>query len=200
MNVATEINENLKENGLEGIGRYYSFYDALVQEVFINDFSLKVTIPELASNTITCKPFGFYAGPNYGIYALPQKGDNVRVVFQNGDINYPFWVYGAIAKKDIPQETQNSSVVIMSPNSKNVFVGAKNGKITIKANDNTIELLDNNKIVIKNGNQNLKSILDSFIDVVKGMQVILPSGIGTLSPAQILQLSQIKVQLDTLLA
>lgn len=200
MNIATELNENLKENGLEGIGRYYSFYNALVQEASISDFSLKVTIPELANNVVICKPLGFYAGANYGIYALPQKGDNVRVFFQNGDVDYPYWCYGAIAKKDIPQETQSNAVVIMSPNGKNVFVGAKNGKITIKANDNTIELLENNKISIKNGSQNLKSVLDSFIDVVKDMQVITPAGTGTLSPSQILQLEQIKVQLGVLLA
>lgn len=54
------------------------------------------------------------------------------------------------------------------------------------------------KVIIKNTQASLKALLDQFIDELVKMQVLTPVGPGTLSPANIAVLQQVKTKVGLL--
>jgi hypothetical protein len=55
------------------------------------------------------------------------------------------------------------------------------------------------KVTLKKAGANLGSLINSLIDTISAAQLITPSGPGTINPATITQLNQIKASFNTLL-
>ncbi len=144
--------KELRKNPLEELGIYLGVYPAIVEDN--NDpenlFRLKVRCPIIADKPLDwALPRGVFAGNGYGLFALPQKGDNVWVTFQRGDATYPIWEYGAIAKGDKPDEARRQAITIISKK------GAQ------------IILQEDGKIKIKNDEASLKDLLLDFLQAMQ---------------------------------
>jgi hypothetical protein len=185
MNISTELLQNIKKNGLESLGIYYGVYAGIVEDN--NDpnnlFRLRVKVPSILGNEVSdwAKPRGVFGGKNYGIFAMPEKNDNVWVSFENGDTRFPIWEYGAIAKNEKPKEAKQKALVFIS----------KNG--------NKIILDENGKIEISNNTHNLNDILNDLFDWLKSAQIITPTGNGVFSPSNLLELNIIQQKINNLL-
>ncbi|MCR5101904.1 MAG: phage baseplate assembly protein V [Butyrivibrio sp.] len=83
-----------------------------------------------------------YSGQDWGQYFLPEVGDQVLVVFENGDINRPY-VIGSV-----PKSTFNFTKKLADENNTHKEIKTKNGN-TISFEDNAEGQGANDKITIK---------------------------------------------------
>lgn len=98
--------------GLESFGRYYSCYRAYVNDNEDPDKlnRLKLIIPQLNGQNIYhywAWPKNNFAGKNYGIQLLPQKGDVVWITFEQGKPEYPIWEHGYFATDEKPTDDED---------------------------------------------------------------------------------------------
>lgn len=101
-----ELEEKLRTRGLEGIGRYYGPYDAIVANV--NDPEkrgrVQVVCPYLDANEDAALPMWFLpaayvSGPRdsetpYGWFWPPEVGSIVLITFRFGDTSFPGYYFG----------------------------------------------------------------------------------------------------------
>ena len=91
----------LRENGLEGIGRFYSTYRGIVinNEDPLKLNRLQIEVPDITQTLVWAYPKG-QPGPlqSGAKYLTPEINDVVFVEFQSGDPNYPLWSYCGWAK------------------------------------------------------------------------------------------------------
>lgn len=164
---------------------YYSIYAGQVSDNQDpqNSFRLKVIVPEIFGKGSS--DWALPSVPNgqgYGIFALPQVGDNVWVQFRNGDARYPVWSYGAIAKGEKPNEAEGQSIAIISKAGNKIVID-ENGKI---------------KIANKDG-YTLKELMTELFDWLENSQVLTPAGLGKFAPDSLAQLQPIKSKINELL-
>ena len=164
-----------------------TYYDAVVHsnEDPKDLYRLQVKCPELFGNKPSdwASPMGVFSGKNYGIYALPQKGDNVKVWLNNGDARFPCWGYGEIADGELPAEAKQN----------------KKGVVIITPKGNKIILLDNGKVKISNGQISLGECIEDLFTALKNAQIITPVGIGKFEPATLAIFEQLANKFKTLL-
>ncbi len=99
MSLFIDFKKKLRDYGLEWFGRYYGTYRGTV--VDNNDPKglnrLRINVPSVHGKDSPNKfalPKGIYAGSGRGTIALPEKGDNIWVTFEGGDVRFPIWEYG----------------------------------------------------------------------------------------------------------
>src|SRR5690606_31553092 len=84
-----------KKDMLGAVGdRYYGKYRGRVHANLdpFNRGRLQVTVNGvLGSNPVWALPCVPYAGPDVGMFFLPEEGTNVWVEFEGGDLRYPIW-------------------------------------------------------------------------------------------------------------
>jgi uncharacterized protein involved in type VI secretion and phage assembly len=105
------------------------------------------------------------AGPNRGMYFLPEVDDEVLVAFEHGDVRFPYVVGSLWNGKDSPPETnddgKNNRRLIHSRSGHLLRLDDKDGdekieiidktgnnSITIKSSDNSISITCNGKLTI----------------------------------------------------
>lgn len=133
--------ENIIYYGLESIGRYYSSYRSYVVDNEDPDGMnrVKVRIPTLTrknDHPVWAYPKNTFAGDNYGMQLLPQKGDVVWVEFEHGDPRYPIWSHSHYAKGQKPLEFATAQVYgFKTPKGQIVLIDDRDGteKIVVKA-------------------------------------------------------------------
>jgi uncharacterized protein involved in type VI secretion and phage assembly len=119
---------------------------------------LKIPILSEQDSTFWCPIVMLGAGKNRGWFFIPEKDDEVLVMFEHGDLNRPLVVGSLWNGKDKPPDTnpggvprrtiksrQGSKITFDDENEKLVIEdGAQKGRITLdaKANKITIESLD----------------------------------------------------------
>ncbi len=119
-----------------------------------------------------------YAGKNYGVYFLPEKGDQVIVGFIGGDAHCGV-VLGSLwnAKNTLPSNTADENnikrCIITKDGHSVTFQDGDEGKITVKSkNGHIVEIDDKNKTVKVNTNDGKqKLVLDenkSTVDLESG--------------------------------
>lgn len=163
------------------------FFDAVVHS---NEdprglYRLQVKCPELFADKPSdwAKPMGVFAGKGYGIFLLPQKGDNVKVWLNNGDARFPCWGYGDIAESDLPPEAKQ--------NRKGIAVIAPKG--------NKFILLDNGKITISNGQITLGECLSDLFQALQNAKVATSVGVFGFDPTTLGIFEQLENKFKTLL-
>jgi hypothetical protein len=115
MNPFSEFIKNLTYNGLEYFGLYYSIYPAFVANTEdpenLNRLQLLIPIIDIRVPLRTwAMPKNVFAGPDYGVQCLPQKGDTVWVEFEYGRLKNPIWSHGYYSKGEKPKEFSSSKV------------------------------------------------------------------------------------------
>lgn len=116
----------LRENGLEGIGRFYASYRGLVVDnkdpLSLN--RLKVEVPGVTQTLVWAFPKNQAGNLGSGFkYLTPVPGDIVFVSFQSGDPNYPLWEYCGWANTQCPKELENLTTIgIVTPSGNKILL------------------------------------------------------------------------------
>jgi hypothetical protein len=130
----------LTEEGIEGLGRYYSIYRGIV--VDNNDMEkhmnrIKVCCPEVMGGIITWAfPKGQHGSINNGFkYLAPKVGDIVFVTFEFGDPTKPLWEYHGWGLQQIPDPLDGPNKMgIITPEGNVMVLDDDNGKLTVYIN------------------------------------------------------------------
>ena len=73
--------------------RFYGKYRGTVTDVDAPTLRIKATVPAVLGDTKTgwCLPCVPYAGPNVGLFLIPDPGAAVWIEFEGGDVSLPIW-------------------------------------------------------------------------------------------------------------
>lgn len=125
---------------------------------------IKVRIPRvMGKSSIWAFPSIPFGGNNCGFFMLPPKGSFVRILFENGNSNYPVWIGGWWAKKsdNVPQEFSKGTYGIITPDGHQLLVKEndicikhKNGEsLSIVIGNDTINISSNGKAAARKGDK-----------------------------------------------
>ncbi len=101
--------QNLRNFGLEYFGRYYSLYPAKVVSVLDPEKRGRVKVQMLSLLKDQILPQWVLpvsaplAGKSTGSFFPPYEGEVIQILFDHGDLNYPFYIGGFWAKDELPQ-------------------------------------------------------------------------------------------------
>jgi hypothetical protein len=126
----------LVDEGLEGIGRFYSVYRAMVvQNVDPDSMNrLKLFIPGIFGGMfLWALPRGQHGSSNTGFkYLAPSIGDIVFVTFENGDPSKPLWEYHGWGSDQIPPEFDSPDVCgFITPNGTEILFDDSEGTLDL---------------------------------------------------------------------
>lgn len=154
------------DEGMEGgMNRFYSKYRAIVHDN--NDPEkrgrLMLIIPEITMD----QPFeewvsssGGFAGKDYGMQLLPQKGDTIWVEFERGHPEKPLWGHGYHGEGEYPKDEDfedPATIWFKSPGGTKIAINDTKGylyiifkgeKQGILVNKNGTSIIDDKKIFL----------------------------------------------------
>jgi hypothetical protein len=117
-------------------GRYFGKYRGLVESVDDPEKQGFITcrVPSVYKGEISppCLPAVPFAGPNYGVLWLPQKGDGVWVEFEDGNPNLPIWTGFWWARREQPTDGSAKKRVIVTPAGLKVILDDDKGSISLQ--------------------------------------------------------------------
>lgn len=132
--------EILRVYGAEYTGRYYSIYRGVVMNDQDEDSTgrLQIYIPNIQTGiTVWARSKSFYGGPGFGFkYLTPKVGEVVYVEFESGDPLRGIWSYHPWALYEKPEEFDNDTLGIITPNGNKVLLREKDGAIIIETKGN----------------------------------------------------------------
>lgn len=138
MSTATRADERL---GLSGESRWFGVYSAIVTDVADPDGQgrVRVRLPWMidsagGSYEAWCRLVTPMAGPDRGVWFVPDPEDEVAVVFEGGDPRRPFVIGGLWNGTDQPPETMDSDNNIRS------IVSRSGIRITMDDTDGSVGL------------------------------------------------------------
>lgn len=204
--------DRLMFRGLESFGRHYSVYRGFVlsntDTKSLN--RLFVYVPHV-SGLNRQGNWAFPKGVPNELSVLPKVGDMVWVEFQYGDYRYPIWSYANQQKEvrsktnpsprpgDIKWKSESGHQLWIHEEEDFVELTHKNGSsVTIKSDE--IQIKSTGKILIKNEDEDLKSILNELIEQIQNLTIQTGMGPALPSPDVIANLNQINNKLNQLLS
>lgn len=130
----------ITEEGIEGIGRYYSVYRGIV--VDNNDIEkhvnrIKVCVPEVMGGiSLWAYPRGQQGSISSGFkFINPKVGDIVFVTFEFGDPTKPLWEYHGWGLKQIPQPLDGPNKMgIITPEGNVITIDDDSGELNLHFN------------------------------------------------------------------
>ena len=191
----------IMDEGLEKYGLFYSLYPGIVTDN--NDeskhFRLKVKVPGISNDEISkwALPVGIPNGDKYGFVSLPKIGSEVWIGFFNGNLECPYWQYGAFRENQQPDDITDQKTILVSANGQKVVVDDEDNSITLTQKDGFQVRLDENGIELKSANQNMNVELKNLFEWIKNAKTV-PAMIGVtlpFSPDDLVALEQIKIKL-----
>lgn len=152
----------LFDNGIEAIGRFYSYYQGNVLEVDKYPL-LKIEVVSLGYTLSTVSLLG-WRGNGWGIKGItPQVGDSVWVIFLNGDVANPYWLPDGTWRKpqELPLELMPEEVFgVVTPRGNSLYMDDKTGDIHINT-QGTVYVDSESNIIFNQGKKGgLINILD----------------------------------------
>lgn len=190
----------LSDRGLEAIGRYYGTYRAVVLDNVDpeNMGRLLINAPQVNNESVWAYPKGLHGSINTGFkYLTPEKSDIVFVEFDCGDPFYPFWSYHGWAIGEMPEEFNNNTAGIVTPNGHKILLEEDTGKliISIKNPEDKTEVAN---ITIADGEISLAS--KAKISISSGEIISLMGGkVGTtLTDKLLVKVNTLENEINTL--
>ncbi|MCM1438808.1 MAG: phage baseplate assembly protein V [Roseburia sp.] len=192
--MAADLTQNIVENGLDSVGRYYSIYRGVVMDTDDPQQMnrIKVFVPNL-DILEWALPRGQHGSTNSGfrLCPLPNFNDIVYVTFVNGNPGEPLWEYHGWGDKQMPDEFLDENVCgLITPGGTKVLVDDANGLIYINTlkdlvikvesgdgngiilNADNIRLLANDTTIINDGKEGVPNIVDLTTKLNKLVQEV----------------------------
>lgn len=129
--------ELIQKNGLEFMGRFYSFYKGIVLSKSDpkHQGRIKVKVPSIFSGIeVWARAFDFGGGYHYGTkQMLPQKNDVVWVFFEKGEPFNALWSSFHWTENDCPPELSGDQVMgVITPKGNMLILDEDNDNGTLK--------------------------------------------------------------------
>lgn len=187
---------------LEKDGCFYGLYPGVVvnNQDAENAFRIQVKVPAICGDeTIEtwALPFAIPNGTNQGVLSLPKVGQNVWVMFDNGDVEFPLWTYGCFRLNEAPQPYNDKKYIIKTQNNE-ISIDDDENEIWIKQPNFEIKLT-NEGVFLGKESVNLKSFLDELFELLKTAKVITALGPQPFTPDTIIQIQQLQNKIDQFL-
>ncbi len=131
------IVEKIQEFGIEFLGRYYSFYNGIVEDNddLLKTGKLQVYVPSILGGIhIIAAQKSTFGSLGSGVKFLsPIIGDIVRIEFENGNLSMPVWSPSNWTQNEVPEELKPlDSVGFVTPNGNKVYLQDNDGILTIQ--------------------------------------------------------------------
>ncbi len=179
------IGINLLSNALNESDRDGRFYGVTIAEVTNNKDEeglgrVKVKFPWLSDTdeSFWARVLTPMAGKAYGMYFLPEVGDEVLVAFEHGMIEFPYILGGLWNGKDKPPDTnsdgKNNKRVIKSRSGNIIRLDDTEGEEKIEIIDKSTK----NSIVISTKDNTITIIADADITIQSSQGKLKLSGKG----------------------
>lgn len=180
----------ITEQGVEGLGRFYSTYRGYVTK---NDDPLgmnrvKVCVPEVRGIILWALPKGQQGSFNSGIkWLTPKIGDTVWVSFEGGDISKPIWEYYGWASGETPIELDDKDVIgFKSPNGNIIILDETDGHLDVYIQGDItihspgiVDISSNTRVRVNSGNNdgviNIKELTDKLNKLVEELESLKSS-------------------------
>lgn len=197
------IEERIKEFGLEDFGRFYSSYKAFVSDNQdpLNLGRLKLKVPEVWGDEILdywALPKGMFAGNSKGFYNIPSEGDNIWVEFEKGDPNFPIWSYGWFSEKEPPANAKPEIFIWQSKEGQRIELNDSTGEIKLTDKNGLVIQLKNEKVFIGKGSSNLGSLMGKLFTAFSNTKIA--TLIGAQPFINIAEYDKLKTDFQTLLS
>lgn len=136
--------------------RYFGKYRGTVIDVNAATMCVKASVPDVLFDGATgwCQPCVPYAGPQVGVFMLPDVGANIWVEFEAGDVSHPIWTGGYWNTSDIPAST-NADVKSIITTAGTIAFDNNAGSITITGQQGQTITMDSSGITINAGAGNV---------------------------------------------
>jgi len=135
-------------------GRYWGKYRATVEKPKDNDNLGRITVkcPSVYGDMESpwAYPVAPFAGPGYGWFMLPKKGDGVWIEFEGGQAANPVWSGFWYSQNDIPAPGDEDVRVLVTPQGLKLVLDDSSkklqllhpggGELTITDNDITLKI------------------------------------------------------------
>lgn len=140
--------------------QYFGFYKGVVDDRNDPDNlgRLKVKVPDVYEDETYdywAIPLGLFAGKSIGFFAIPNKGDNVWVTFENGDPRFPLWTYGWWGNDHRPTTANPDVSVLQTTSGHKVELDDKEKLVRITDASGNIVLMNNKGISVISKNISL---------------------------------------------
>ena len=179
------LSQVITEQGVEGLGRYYSSYRAYVTKNVDpqGQGRIKVCVPEVNGVILWAISKGQHGGFNNGFkYLTPAIGDTVWVEFEGGDLSKPIWSYYGWAQGEIPLElddpntlgfrTPNGNIVILDEDDNHLDIYVK-GSVSIHSED-VVDISSSQLVRVNSGNNdgviNIGDLTEKLNNLVKEIE------------------------------
>lgn len=179
----TQFLEKIKQWGLIFLGRYYSFYSAIVIDnndpenqgrvkvrcrLFQNDENIDGNLQ------IWVKAKGMMGGQNNGKWWIPSIGDTVFLEFEEGDVKFPYYSYGTWLKDNSPNSINQYSFT--TPKGLIILLDDDEEKTTITNKEGFQIILTKDGVDMIKGDVNLGGlIVDTNTAITK---LTVPTALG----------------------
>lgn len=133
-------------------GRYYGKYQGIVVEGDDTERRgrIRVKVPNLLGQLeVWALPCVAYAGPEIGIFFLPEPGTNVWVEFEGGNLGTPIWTGCFWAKDQIAEKDNKRGIKFIKTKRATIRIDDDEGVIEISNSAGSTILLDLNTIKTK---------------------------------------------------
>lgn len=180
--------EILHNQGMEGLGRYYGTYRAVVLDNVdkTNTGKILIAIPHIQTGIqVWASPKSIGGGLSYGFkYLTPPKGEFVWVEFEYGDPARPIWSYHPWARGEMPEELKSPNVIgLVTPKGHYIILSEDEDVLTVQLEEGSSLRLEKDKITLKGSsgeaeNQGLVNVgpLRKFIEAVAKDLMVVGSG------------------------
>ena len=153
--------------------QYFGFYKGIVDDRNDPDNlgRIKVRVPDIYEDETFdywAIPLGLFAGKNVGFFAIPNKGDNVWVTFENGDPRFPLWTYGWWGNDQRPQTASPDVNVLQTTSGHKIELDDKDKLIRITDANGNIVILNDKGISVISDNISLGKLDKSLEPAVLG--------------------------------
>ena len=165
--------ELLQNRGMEGLGRYYGVYRAVVvnNQDSNHQGKIQVSIPYIQSGIkVWASSKSNAGGVGYGFkFLTPPVGEFVWVEFEFGDPLRPVWSYHPWARGECPKDLQATNTIGL--------VTPKGHKILLKEDEDifSLQLEEGSSLFIEKGKITLNTP-DGGKVTIEGKKVILNDG------------------------
>lgn len=174
----------LANTGLEEFGRFYSFYICTVVDNQDPDGkgALKLFSHQVQGGyTFWALPKTYYGGNGYGFKKpIPQIGDLVLALFEQGDLCSPVWEYCTWLISDaVPQELKPLNTFgMVTPKGNKVYINDDTGDVTVNVIGNIN--VDSAKQIIFNRGENMgmvkiQELTDKINNLVQELETLRSS-------------------------